>query len=68
MTNIQISTLQEDALLFLKRFPNGGWTVSQRAIEATGRDPRELGAYGSAAEMLAALSAALCPEPPEDVP
>ncbi len=43
-----------DGPLMLRKFPNGGWIVTQDPAEGLRRT--EIGAYGSSKEMIAALS------------
>ena len=52
-----IDVFATDAPLVLEMAPNGGWIVSQ--VSGRGIEPKKLGAYSSAQDMLDALSDAL---------
>ncbi len=51
--------------LKLHKFPNGGWIITQGSTYMR-MCPKELGAYSSAQEMIAALSC-IVTDPAEDV-
>ena len=52
---MEIGTFDVNEPLQLRRLPNGGWVVSQRAKDPA-RTGLELGAYSTAKEMLTVLA------------
>ncbi len=54
-----------DGSLRLQKYPNGGWVITQGSSDLR-MCPKELGAYGSSKEMIAALSC-IVTDPAEDV-
>lgn len=60
--------LQDIRELLLARADNGGWAVYLRDTRYPGVDPKALGAFSNASDLLKALSVALIKAEPEQVP